>query len=66
MFDLQQDPLEEHNLAVVEALLARYLLQQAMLQKSENLAILARSDPQRTEALDPETLRQLRALGYIQ
>ena len=66
LFDLQHDPAERHNLATSEILRAKYLLQQAMLQKSENLALLARSGPQQIEALDPETLRQLRALGYIQ
>jgi len=37
-----------------------------MLQKRDNLALLARLGPQQIEALDEETLRQLRALGYIQ
>jgi len=66
LFDLEQDPAEEHDLAAAETLRAKYLLQQAMLQKSENLALLARSSPQQVESLDPETLRHLRTLGYIQ
>ncbi len=66
LFDLEQDPGEEHDLAVEDWLRAKYLLQQAMLQRSENLALLARSGPQQVETLDPETLRDLRALGYIQ
>jgi len=66
LFDLEQDPAEQHDLAAAETLRAKYLLQQAMLQKSKNLALLARSSPQQIESLDPETLRHLRSLGYIQ
>ena len=66
LFDLEQDPGEENDIHAEDTLRAKYLLQQAMLQKSENLALLARSGPQQAEALDPETRRRLRALGYIQ
>lgn len=66
LFDLQQDPHEEHDLVADDPLHARFLLQQAMLQKKENLALLARSGPQEIQSLDAETVRQLRALGYIQ
>jgi arylsulfatase len=65
LFDLPQDPGEERDLAASDSLRAKYLLQQAMVQKRANLALLARSGPQQSEALDPETLRQLRALGYV-
>ena len=66
LFDLQQDPGEEHDLAATDLLRAKYLAQQAMRQRGENLALLARSGPQQIEQLDPETIRALRALGYIQ
>jgi len=66
LFDLQQDPGEERDLAATDLLRAKYLAQQAMRERGENLALLARSGPQPIEQLDPETIRALRALGYIQ
>ncbi len=66
LYNLEEDPGEREDLASVEPLRARYMAQRAMLQKRDNLAVLARLGPQQIEALDEETLRQLRALGYIQ
>jgi arylsulfatase A-like enzyme len=66
LYNLEEDPGERNDLSSVEPLRARYMAQQAMLQKRDNLALLARLGPEQIEALDEETLRQLRALGYIQ
>jgi arylsulfatase A-like enzyme len=66
LYNLEKDPEERNDLSSVEPLRARYMAQQAMLQKRDNLALLARLGPEQIEALDEETLRQLRALGYIQ
>ncbi len=66
LYNLEEDPGEREDLVSVEPLRARYMAQRAMLQKRDNLAMLAQMGPQQIEALDEETLRQLRALGYIQ
>jgi len=66
LYNLEEDPGEREDLVPVEPLRARYMAQQAMLQKRDNLAMLVQMGPQQIEALDEETLRQLRALGYIQ
>ena len=66
LYNLDEDPDEQNDLAPVEPRRAGYLAQKAMMQKRDNVALLAQLGPQRIEALDKETLRQLRALGYIQ
>lgn len=66
LYNLEEDPDEREDLMSIEPLRARYMAQQAMLQKRDNLAMLVQMGPQQIEALDEETLRELRALGYIQ
>lgn len=66
LFDLERDPGEKNDLAREQPLRAKLLVQKALKQRHDNLALLARTGSPEVEALDAETLRRLRALGYIQ
>ncbi|MFQ5744420.1 MAG: sulfatase [Acidobacteriota bacterium] len=66
LFDLQEDPGERRNLAASEPVRAQLLLQELLAQRHRNRLALAGVDVGRTGfELDPQTLEQLRALGYI-
>ena len=63
LFRIAADPGELHNLAYSEPVEAQWLLQRALSQWHYNRAL--GGDPEALE-LDADTLRDLRALGYLQ
>lgn len=65
LFNLSSDPLEQDNVAQEQPFRARLLLQNLLLQQHRNAAALSRHVQQPDEPLDPETIRKLRALGYL-
>ena len=65
LFNLSNDPLERDNVGQEESFRARLLVQNLLLQQHRNAAALSRHVQQPDEPLDPETIRKLRALGYL-
>ena len=66
VYDMKSDPEEQFNLVLTEPYLTRFLLGKLMLQQHRNSLIAAELGGQEAESLDAETLRRLRALGYVQ
>ena len=65
LFNLASDPSERHDLSGTEAFRTRLLLQNIRLQQLHNTVALSQHVQQPDEPLDPDTIRNLRALGYI-
>jgi arylsulfatase A-like enzyme len=66
LYDLAADAAEHENLAAKEPLRTRLLLQHLLLQRHHNRIALARAGGKRRDAIDADTMRALRALGYLQ
>lgn len=66
LYDLEADPLEREDLSVARPLLAQRLLQGLLSQRRANERILgAWLDAGQSTELDAESIRRLRALGYL-
>ena len=65
LYDLVRDPLERFSVASAEPVRAQLLLQALLAQRHRNQMALAGQSETPGFNLDPETLEQLRALGYI-
>jgi arylsulfatase A-like enzyme len=65
-YDLASDKGELVDLAEKEPLRMRAFLQRLLLQRHRNLLALANSGGKERDPLDADTLRALRALGYLQ
>ena len=65
LFALDTDPDETLDLEEVAPLRAGLLHQQVRLQQYRNALALVEHATQPDEVLDPETIRNLRALGYL-
>lgn len=66
LYDLATDRAERVNLAAKEPFRARALLQKLLLQRHRNRVALGNAGGKRQESIDGDTLRALRALGYVQ
>lgn len=66
LYDLATDRAERVNLAAKEPLRTRGLLQKLLLQRHRNRVALGNVGGKRQESIDGDTLRALRALGYVQ
>jgi arylsulfatase A-like enzyme len=68
LYDLRSDPGETNNVASRNpdqlARLRRYA--ENMRQSSEQISMLTRPERQQQKAVDPELLKRLRSLGYLQ
>ena len=65
LFDLLADPAERTPLNASQPFLAAYQLQQLQLQRQRNLVTRAEHVQQPEQELDEESIRRLRALGYV-
>ena len=65
MYNLNKDPAERHDLTDVDPLRARALLQRLLLQHQRNALALSEQSREPTVPLDEESIRRLRALGYL-
>lgn len=65
LFSLSTDPGEMKDLDGAAPLLAGWLHQQVRLQQYRNTLALAEHATEPDEVLDPETIQNLRALGYL-
>ena len=65
LFALERDPNETLDLEEAVPLRAGLLHQQVRLQQYRNALALVEHATQQDEVLDPETIRNLRALGYL-
>jgi arylsulfatase A-like enzyme len=66
LYDLAADPAEQVNLADKDPLRAGALRQRILLRRSDDRLILSKSGGGRENPIKEETLRALRALGYVQ
>ena len=66
LYDLSLDPMEQNNEVRAEPVLTQPLLQELLAQQRCNQILLASAGQVPQIELDPERLRELRALGYIQ
>jgi len=66
LYDLSLDPLEQHDEARNEPVRIQLLLQELLAQQRCNQMLLTGVGQAPQIELDPERLRELRALGYIQ
>ena len=66
LYDLNADPGERHNLANQRPILTRWLLQHLLAQQNRNAALHGGAGGEPAPALDPQMMRDLRALGYVQ
>jgi arylsulfatase A-like enzyme len=67
VFDLGSDPNERTDLEGEGGVLEEFLMQELRLLRYRNAALFnSVAEGQLTEAIDPDVLRELRALGYIQ
>jgi len=66
LYDLSLDPMEQNNKARAEPVVTQLLLQELLAQQRCNQMLLAGAGQVPQIELDPERLRELRALGYIQ
>jgi len=65
LFRLSSDPGESADISLREGFYAAWLKQTLRLAQQRNASMLLRFGGARVEALDPETIRMLRALGYL-
>ena len=65
LYDLASDPDEQVDLTERLPFRTRLLLQRVLLQRHRNLATLAEAGGAQQDSVDPDTLRALRALGYV-
>lgn len=65
LFRLSEDPGESDDLSLREEFYTRWLLQTLRLSQARNAAYLLRSGGAQQGELDEETVRALRALGYL-
>ncbi len=67
LYDLASDPGEQVDLMGASEFIEGFLMQELQLLRYRNAALFnSVAEGQLTETLDPEVLRELRALGYIQ
>jgi len=66
LYDLSLDPLEQNDEARAEPVTTQLLLQELLAQQRCNQLLLTGEGQAPQIELDPERLRELRALGYIQ
>jgi arylsulfatase A-like enzyme len=66
LYDLALDPREQDNKAMAEPVIAQLLSQELLAQRRCNQMLLSGAGQAPQIVLDPEKLRELRALGYIQ
>ena len=65
LYDLGGDPGEQVDIASTDPLRTQLLLQQLLLQRYRNRVALAEAGGQHVAPLDPDVVRSLRALGYV-
>jgi arylsulfatase A-like enzyme len=66
LYDLSLDPMEQNNKVRVEPVVTGFLLQELLAQQRCSQILLAGAGEVPQIELDPERLKELRALGYIQ
>jgi arylsulfatase A-like enzyme len=66
LYDLSLDPLEQVDVSSSEPVVTQILLQEVRAQRRCNRILLTGAGQVPQIELDPERLRELRALGYIQ